>query len=46
MGWTAEGSELESRQDQEFLLLHIGLTGSGAHQASYQIGTYGYFPES
>jgi hypothetical protein len=33
-GWTTEGSEFECRQDQEFSLLHVVHTGSGAHPAS------------
>jgi hypothetical protein len=34
-----EGSEFEYRQGQEFSLLHIFQTGSGAHTASHAIGT-------
>ncbi|PNF41012.1 hypothetical protein B7P43_G08849 [Cryptotermes secundus] len=30
MGWTTEGSEFESQQGQEFSVLHIVQTGSGA----------------
>jgi hypothetical protein len=43
-GWTAEGSEFESRWGQHFSLFHIGQTGSGAHPASYIMGTRGSFP--
>jgi hypothetical protein len=38
-GWTAEGSEFESWQSQEFSLLHVVQTGIGAHTASYSMGT-------
>jgi hypothetical protein len=38
-GWTAEGSEFESRQGQEFSLLYVVQTGSGAHPAFYPMGT-------
>jgi hypothetical protein len=34
----------ESRQDQEFSLLHSVQTGSGAHPASYTMGTGSSFP--
>jgi hypothetical protein len=34
-----EGSELEFRYGQEFSLLHIVQTGSGAHKTSYPMGT-------
>jgi hypothetical protein len=34
-GWTTEGSEFESRQGQEFSLLHVVQTGFGAHPGSY-----------
>jgi hypothetical protein len=44
MGWTTEGSEFESRWGQEFSLLHVVQTGSGAHPASYPMGTGGSFP--
>jgi hypothetical protein len=37
-GRTTDGSEFESRYDQEFSLLHI------IHPTSYPIGTGGYFP--
>jgi hypothetical protein len=33
--WTTKGSEFESRYGQEFSLLHVVQTGSGAHPASY-----------
>jgi hypothetical protein len=39
-----EGSEFESRQSQEFSLLHVVQTGSGGHPTSYPIGTEGSFP--
>jgi hypothetical protein len=42
-GWTIEGSKFESRQGQEFFLLHVVQTGSGAHPASYPMGTGGCF---
>jgi hypothetical protein len=44
MGWTTEGSEFESRQGQEFSLLHVVQAGSGAHPTSYPMGTRGSFP--
>jgi hypothetical protein len=37
--WTTKGSELESRWEQEFSLLHVVQTGSGIHPASYPVGT-------
>jgi hypothetical protein len=43
-GWTTEGSEFDSRLSQEFSLLHVVRTGSGAHPASYPMGTGGSFP--
>jgi hypothetical protein len=39
-GWTAEGSELQSRKGQESSPLHVALTCSGAHPASYPMGTW------
>jgi hypothetical protein len=39
MGWMTEGSGFESRQGQEFSLLHVVQIGSGDHPASYPIGT-------
>jgi hypothetical protein len=39
-GWTIE-SDFESREGQEFFLLHVVQTGSGAHPASYTMGTGG-----
>jgi hypothetical protein len=39
MGWATEGSELMSRQGQEFSVLDIIQIGSGAHTASYPTGT-------
>jgi hypothetical protein len=44
-GWTVEGSVFESRWCQEFSLLHVVHTGSGAHPASYKMGTGASFPE-
>jgi hypothetical protein len=38
--------EFESRKGQEFSLLHVVKTGSGAHPASYPMGTGGSFPWS
>jgi hypothetical protein len=46
MGWTTEGSEFESRKDQELTLLHVVQTGSGIHPTSYPAGTVGSFPWS
>jgi hypothetical protein len=43
-GWTTEGSEFESRQGQEFSLLHVVQTGSEVHTASYPMGTGALFP--
>jgi hypothetical protein len=34
-------SEFESRQGQEFSLLHVVQAGSGAHPTSYPMGTGG-----
>jgi hypothetical protein len=44
MGWMREGSEFESHYSQEFSFLHVVQTGSGAHPASYPMGTGGSFP--
>jgi hypothetical protein len=38
-GWTTEGSVFKSGWGQTFSLLHIVQTGSGAHPASYPMGT-------
>jgi hypothetical protein len=38
------GVEFESRKGQELSLLHVVQTGSGAHPASYSMGTGGSFP--
>jgi hypothetical protein len=46
LGWTAEGSQFESREGLECSLLHIVQTGSGAHPTSYPLGTRGSFPGS
>jgi hypothetical protein len=43
-GWTTEGSEFESRYDQEFSFLHVVQTGSGVNPISYPMGTRGSFP--
>jgi hypothetical protein len=43
-GWTTEGSEFESRWGQEISLLRVVQTGSGAHPASYSMGTGETFP--
>jgi hypothetical protein len=43
-GWTAEGSEFESRWDQEFSLLHVVDTYSGIHPTSYPISTEAFSP--
>jgi hypothetical protein len=40
-GWTTEGSE--SREGQEFSLLHVVRTGSGVHPTSFPMGTGGSF---
>jgi hypothetical protein len=40
-GWATEGLEFESRKRQELSLLHVVQTGSGAHTASYSMGTRG-----
>jgi hypothetical protein len=44
MDWMAEGLEFEFLSGQEFFLLHIIQTGTGAHPASYPIGTEGFSP--
>jgi hypothetical protein len=44
-GWTTEKSEFESRWGQEFSLLFVVQTGSGAHPTSYPIGTGDSSPE-
>jgi hypothetical protein len=43
-GWATEGSEFEYRWGQEFSLLHVVQTDSGAHPASYPTGTVGSLP--
>jgi hypothetical protein len=45
-GWTAEGSEVESRYGQDFFPLHFVQTGSKAHPASYPMDIEGSFPEA
>jgi hypothetical protein len=42
---TADGWEFESRQEQDLSPLRVVQTGSGAHTASYPMGTYSSFPE-
>jgi hypothetical protein len=44
MGWTTEGSELESRYGQEFSILQIVQIGSGVHPTSYPMVTGGFSP--
>jgi hypothetical protein len=44
MGWTTERLQFESREGQEFSLLHIVQTGSGVNPTSYTMGTVGSFP--
>jgi hypothetical protein len=39
------GAKFESRWKQEFSFLHVVQTRSGAHPASYTIGTGGLFPQ-
>jgi hypothetical protein len=43
-GWTTERSEFESRWGQEFPLLYLVQTDSGANPASYPMGTGGVIP--
>jgi hypothetical protein len=43
-GLRAGGPGFDSRQDQYFSLLHSVQTGSGAHPASYPMGTGCSFP--
>jgi hypothetical protein len=40
-GLDDQGGEFESRWWQEFSLLHVVQTGSGAHQTSYRMSTGG-----
>jgi hypothetical protein len=44
-GSTTKGSEFESWWEQECSLLHVVQNGSGAHPASYPMGTEVFFPE-
>jgi hypothetical protein len=44
MGWKTKGLEFECWWGQEFSLLHFIETGSGAHLASYPMGTGDFFP--
>jgi hypothetical protein len=44
IGWTAKGSEFESWLGQEFSLLCVIQTSSGAHPASYPMSRGGSFP--
>jgi hypothetical protein len=39
--WTTERSVFESRYGKDFYLFHSDQTGSGAHPASYPMGTGG-----
>jgi hypothetical protein len=41
--WTTEGSVFESWWGQEFSLLHVVQTGSGANPVSYPMGAGGSF---
>jgi hypothetical protein len=42
--WYGDGLDgIDSRQGQDFSLLHVVQTGSGAHPASYPMGTGGSF---
>jgi hypothetical protein len=43
--WTTEGSEFKSWYGQEFSLVHVVQTGSGAHPVSYPMSPGGSFPE-
>jgi hypothetical protein len=43
-GRTTEGLEVESRWGRDFPLLHVIQTGSGAHPASYPMGSGRSFP--
>jgi hypothetical protein len=43
--WTGYGLDDKSQWGQEFSLLHVVLIGSGAHPASYPMGTEGSFPK-
>jgi hypothetical protein len=43
-GWTTKGSELASRWDQAFSLLHVVQPGPRAHPVSYPMGIGGSFP--
>jgi hypothetical protein len=40
-GYTTKGSKFESRRGKEFLFLHVVQTSSGAHPASYPMGSGG-----
>jgi hypothetical protein len=42
-GWTTEGRSSSPGSVKNFL--HVVQTGSGAHPASYPMGTRGSFPE-
>jgi hypothetical protein len=43
-GLDTEGSDFESRWEQEFSLLRVIQIGSGAHPVSYPMGTGTSFP--
>jgi hypothetical protein len=38
-GWTTEGLEFKSQKSKEFSFLRVFQTSSGAHLASYPVGT-------
>jgi hypothetical protein len=44
-GLRAEKQGFDSKQRQEFSILHSVQTGSGAHPASFPIGTRVLFPQ-
>jgi hypothetical protein len=41
--WTTKESEFESREAQEFSLLHVAQTGFEVYPNSYPMGTQGFF---
>jgi hypothetical protein len=45
-GWTAEGAEYETRQEQYFFPLHVFQTGFGGYPASYPMGTESFAPQA
>jgi hypothetical protein len=46
MGWKTEGLDFKFQQGQEFSLLNILQTSSGAHPAFYPMGTRVFSPKS